>query len=310
MARWRFLGIILVYAAALVNAPAASPDEFPVTARDGLGRKVTVNKIPMRIVSTIPSNTEILYDLGLKDRVVAVTTHCAKTCDVRDKKVIGGWSGRAALEKEIAQIRPDLVLAFGGLQAPLAEDLDKLNITTFVFFPRTVDEILVQIIEVGRLTGKTDEARAIVERCRINLNGLENRLKDIPEEKRLRCLRLMSTEAMVIGGTSFQNDFIKTAGGVNIFEDIRKDYPVVSLEEVRSRNPDFIILNRDDEEKAIAWFLAQPGWNELRAAKEGRLMSISCDYICHPNTRVDRTVEMISRRLYPSKFAQTRERRE
>ena len=112
----------------------------------------------------------------------------------------------------------------------------------------------------------------------------------------------MSTEAMVIGGTSFQNDFIKRAGGINIFEDIRKDYPVVSLEEVRARDPQIIILNYDDEQKAIAWFLAQPGWNELKAAKEKRLVSVSCNYICHPNTRVDRTVEMLSRRFYPEKF--------
>jgi len=300
MTKYKLFAFILLCIASLAGTLFAA--EFPVTVRDGLGRRVTVYRIPKRIVSTVPSNTEILYDLGLKDKVIGVTAHCGKTCDIAGKKVMGGWADRTALEKEIADLRPDLVLAFGGLQAPLAEAMDKLNITTFVFFPKTVDETLEQILQVGRLTGKGAEAQAIVDKCQNNLKALEEKLKDIPREKRLKCLRLMSTEAMVIGGTSFQNDFIKRAGGINIFEDIREDYPVVSLEEVRARDPQIIILNHDDEQEAIAWFLAQPGWNELRAAKEKRLISVSCDYICHPNTRVDRTVEMLSQRFYLGKF--------
>jgi iron complex transport system substrate-binding protein len=121
-------------------------------------------------------------------------------------------------------------------------------------------------------------------------------------QKRLKVLRLMSTKAMVIGRKSFQHDIIKRAGGINIFADIKEPYPIVSLEEVKARDPDIIIFNRDNEEEAIAWFLEQPAWNELRAAKEKSLISISCDYICHPNTRIDKTVEMLARRFYPQKF--------
>jgi iron complex transport system substrate-binding protein len=112
----------------------------------------------------------------------------------------------------------------------------------------------------------------------------------------------MSTQAMVIGGTSFQSDIIRKAGGVNVFQDVEDAYPVVSLDDVKAKDPDVIILNRDEEEAAIQWFLKQPGWSELRAAQEGRLMSISCDYICHPNTRIDKTVEMLARRFYPERF--------
>jgi iron complex transport system substrate-binding protein len=112
----------------------------------------------------------------------------------------------------------------------------------------------------------------------------------------------MSTQAMVIGGTSFQSDFIKAAGGVNVFQDVKDAYPIVSLEDVKAKDPDVIILNRDDEAAAIQWFLKQPGWSDLRAARQRRLMSISCDYICHPNTRIDETVEMLAKRFYPDRF--------
>jgi iron complex transport system substrate-binding protein len=287
----------MVIIAGLAEAATATA----TTVTDGLGRKVSVVRIPQRIVSTIPSNTEILYDLGLKDKVIAVTSHCEKTCDITGKTVIGGWSDQTIVDK-IARLKPDLVLAFGGLQSPLAAEMEKRNITTFVFFPETVEQTLEQILLVGKLTGTTKGANAIVNRCRNNLKKIEEKFQDIPMEKRLKALRLMSTEAMVIGGKSFQSDILRRAGGINIFEDINEGYPIVSLEDVKAKDPDIIIFNRDNEQEVIGWFLEQPGWNELRAAKERRLMSISCDYICHPNTRIDKTVEMLATRFYPGRF--------
>jgi iron complex transport system substrate-binding protein len=274
---------------------------FPVKVIDGLGREVIVKAPPQRIVSTVPSNTEILYDLDLKDKVIAVTSHCKKTCDISGKSVIGGWSDPEIIEK-IADLRPDLVISFGGLQSPLAAQMDKRNISAFVFFPETVEETLKQVLLVGEITGTAPKAKDIVGKCRRRLTRIENKFKNIPLENRSKCLRLMSTEARVIGGLSFQNDIIKKAGGINIFEDIKEYYPVVSLEDVKKRDPDIIIFNRNDERKAIEWFLKQNGWRDLRAAGEGRLMSISCDYICHANTRIDKTVEMLARRFYPGKF--------
>jgi iron complex transport system substrate-binding protein len=300
MTKYKLFAFVLLCIASLAGTLFAA--EFPLTVRDGLGRRVTVYRIPKRIVSTVPSNTEILYDLGLKDKVIGVTAHCGKTCDIAGKKVMGGWTDLAALEKQIVDLRPDLVLAFGGLQSPLAAELEKRNITTFVFFPETVEQTLEQILLVGKLTGATKAASVIVNRCRKNLKRIEERFHDIPMEKRLKVLRLMSTEAMVIGKKSFQSDILRRAGGVNIFEDIEEAYPIVSLEDVRAKGPDMIIFNRDNEQEVIEWFLEQAGWNELRAAKERRLMSISCDYICHPNTRIDETVEILARRFYQGKF--------
>lgn len=294
---------MLLLGIALVVLPSAAQgqDQSAIAVRDGMDRLVTVRGVPQRIVSTTPSNTEILYDLGLKDKVVAVSSHCGKTCDVTGKAVIGGWA-EPAIVQEIVDQRPDMVLGFGGLQSPLAKEMEKRDIPVFMFFPTTVDETLEQILLVGKVTGTTQKAEEIVRRCRRRLKGIEDRLKDVPPHKKVKCVRLMSTQAMVIGGTSFQSDIIKRAGGVNVFQDVKDAYPVVSLEDVKAKAPDVIILNRDDEEAAIRWFLEQPGWSELRAARERRLMSISCDYICHPNTRIDKTVGVLARRFYPQRF--------
>lgn len=299
-----FKGAIVVFLILSLALIAAGRDEFPITAKDGFGRTVTVESAPQKIISTVPSNTEILYDLGLKDKVIAVTSHCAKTCDTSEKSIIGGWSEPGIAER-IEELRPDLVLAFGGLQSPLAKEMDKKGIPTFVFFPKTVDETLEQIIQVGKITGSAQTARAIVRRNRDKLREIEEKLENIPLEKRVKCLRLMSTQAMVIGGTSFQSDIIRKAGGINIFGDIEDDYPIVTLDDVREKDPDIIVFNRDDEKKAIEQFLKEEGWRDLRAAREGGFASISCDYICHPNTRIAETVAMLVRRFYPERFPLT-----
>jgi len=276
-------------------------DNFPITVKDGLGREVTVRSLPKKIVSTAPSNTEILYDLGLEDSVVAVTSHCIATSDISEKDVVGGWSDPSIIKK-VEALKPDLVLAFGGLQQPLADEMNKRGITVFVFFPKTVNEVLEQVVLVGKITGVPVRAEDVVRKNRNKLHKIQAALSDMPAEKRLKCLRLMSTEAMVIGGDSFQSDIIKKAGGVNIFEDIEDDYPVVSFEDVYKKDPDIIVFNRNDEEKAIEWFLGQEHWRDLRAARNRNLASISCDYICHPNTRIAETVEMLARRFYPGRL--------
>jgi len=288
-----------------VAAEPSHPDGrigSPITVQDGLGRQVTFHSEPRRIVSTVPSNTEILYDLGLKDKVIAVTSHCGKTCDVSGKTEIGGWA-EPAIVKKIADLKPDLVLAFGGLQTPLAKEMEERDIPTFIFFPQTVSQTLDQILLVGKITGTSRRARSIVDRCRARMTELSKRFDDVPAQERPKCVRLMSTQAMVIGGTSFQSDFIEKAGAINVFGEIKEAYPVVSLKDVGQKDPDIIILNRDDQKKAVEWFLAQPGWRDLRAAKEGKVISMSCDYLCHPNTRIDKTIEMLSRRLYPDSSA-------
>jgi ABC-type Fe3+-hydroxamate transport system substrate-binding protein len=83
-----------------------------ITVRDSSGATVALNESAFRIVSTVPSNTEILYALGLKDQVVGLTGYCTKTCDTRGKVVIGGWVNPDC--QKILALKPDLIFAFGG----------------------------------------------------------------------------------------------------------------------------------------------------------------------------------------------------
>jgi iron complex transport system substrate-binding protein len=288
--------LLLVLFPAFFSFPClAGEGRFPVKVMDGLGREVMVSSPPRRIVSAVPSNTEILYDLGLRERVIAVTSHCGLTCDVTGKQVLAGWS-TLDVEK-IGSLKPDLVLAFGGLQVPLVDRLERAGITTFCFFPRTVVETLDQLRRVGRITGHEKRADDLVRSAEERLRGVVLR---VAPEDRITFLRLISPkEGIVAGRYSFQHDMLVQAGGRGVMEDFLVYYGKVEFSRIKALDPQVIVLNGDDEEERKRTFAGMDGWKDLRAVRQGRIRVMPCRQICHPNFRIAEVVEILSGFLYP-----------
>ena len=279
----------------------AKDSPFPALVMDSLGREVRINKVPERIISTIPSNTEILYDLGLKDKVVGVTSHCPLTCDVKGKEIIDGWS--KVNIKKVISLKPDLVLAFGGLQVPFIDKLDQLGITVFSFCPKTVAETLHLLQVIGQITGTGQKAEQLVKKAHMKLEGIQNRLKTLSPEKRITFLRLISPEdVIVVGRYSFQHDILIQAGGDNIMKGFLDDYRRVEFEKIKTLNPEAIILNGDDEQRVKKKFLNLKGWKDLPAVQQRRIKVIPCRLICHPNFQIGDVVEILAHYLYPDLF--------
>jgi iron complex transport system substrate-binding protein len=275
------------------------------TVQDSLGVRVILKKPAYRIVSTVPSNTEILYALGLKERVVGLTRYCGKTCNINGKVIIGGWVDPDY--KKIRALKPDLIFAFGGLQR---KHLDKFReiAPTYCFEPATVAETLQVILDIGQLTGRQQKAEEIVKKQRELLARIQAKLLSIPSQKRLRVARVFGTDTDVItvGRKSFLTDVIKLAGGVNVFSDVDDDYFHVQFERLASLDPDVLIVHgeKTETEQKRAAFKESPQFNKLKAVKNGRVLVYSCDYLCHPNAAIADTVEMVARGLYPDLFSE------
>jgi iron complex transport system substrate-binding protein len=293
------LFLLILFSTFLPSPCLPAEGGVPVKVMDGLGREVVVSSLPQRIVSAVPSNTEILYDLGLRERVIAVTSHCGLTCDVTGKQVLAGWS---TLEVEkVRSLKPDLVLAFGGLQVPLVDRLERAGITTFCFFPRTVMETLDQLRRVGRITGTEKMADHLVRSAEKRLRSLRDRVLQVTPEDRVTFLRLISPkEGIVAGRYSFQHDMLVQAGGRGIMEDFLVYYGKVELSRIKALDPQVIVLNGDNEDQGKKNFAGMEGWKDLRAVREGRIRVMPCRLICHPNFRIVEVVETLSRFLYPN----------
>jgi iron complex transport system substrate-binding protein len=294
----RFIAII-----ALLSLASGCLADNTVTVRDCSGTQLKLKASPRRIISTVPSNTEILYALGLQDQIVGLTKYCAKTCDIRGKVVIGGWTDLDL--QRIADLKPDLIFAFGGIQSKWHDKLREIA-PTYCFEPSTVEDTLQTILNIGRLTKHDQKAKEIVKQQRRVLARVQAKLASIPPEERLRIARVWGTDTRVrtAGEKSFLTDLIKLAGGENAFGTVEDDYFEVTFERFASLDPDVLIVHGEKNEKMkkIAAFKNDSEFGKLKAVKNGRVLVYSCDTICHANASIADTVEMIAGDLYPDIF--------
>ena len=291
-------GTVLVMAMLLslvlaCTPPAKESTSYLIEATDQLGRVVKMDRIPQRIISLAPSNTEILFALGLGDRVVGVTQYCNYPEEAKEKEEIGGFA--TADPEKIIALKPDLILAKGSLQKSLVTKLEGKGQTVFWLYPQSVTDILESIETIGKLTGSSAAAQELRKEIEARIKGVEAKIKDIPEQERPTVFRVMNLGPPgTIGGESFQTDIYRLAGGRNIFADTDKDYFQLDLKTLIKLDPDIIVVCGEDEEEAKKKIKDQEGWGDLTAVKTDRITVISCDLICRPSPRIAQTIEQLA----------------
>ena len=211
----------------------------PPALVDASGVALELAAAPRRIVSLIPSTTELLCALGLADALVGVTVYCVEPRDiVRGKTRVGGEK-----DPDLAAIRalaPDLVVA--NIEENRREDVDALRaagISVWVTYPRTVAEGLEMIRDLGEVTGARERAAAMLA----DLEPLYGRVRERAAARRpVRVFYpIWRRPWMTIGADTYVHDLLLTCGGANVFAD-RTRYPTVSLDEMAARAPEVILL--------------------------------------------------------------------
>ena len=233
------LAIALVLALAV---PACSPGEpaggFVV---DDLGRLVVIEGIPQRIVSLAPANTEILFALGLGEKVVGVTEFCNHPPEALDKEKVGGYYP-PDIEKIIA-LGPDLILATDIHRHEVIPALEEKGLTVFALAPQTLDEVLESIQKAGTVTGKEEEALELVSEMESKIEEIEERTSDLEERPRVFYIT-WHDPLWTVGRQTWIDDLITIAGGANIFSQYFQSGAMVELEWVISLNPEVIIASQ------------------------------------------------------------------
>jgi ABC-type Fe3+-hydroxamate transport system substrate-binding protein len=208
--------------------------------RDAGGALVAVPARPARIVSLVPSITELLFALGLEGRIAGVTIFCSEPRDrvARTPKV-----GR---EKDpdpsrIRALQPDLVIAnVEENRRDVVEALRAAGVTVWVTFPRTVAAGVALIRELGALTGTDAAAAALAGPLEAALAATLERVAGRPRA-RVFC-PIWRGPYMTINRDTYVNDMLETCGGDNVFAASAARYPTVTLEDVRAAGPDVILL--------------------------------------------------------------------
>ena len=203
---------ILVMVALLPSATACPQPLQPGEFIDDLGRTVNIEKVPQRIVSLAPSNTEILYVLGLEDKLFGVTEFCNYPEAAKAKPKIGGFA-TPDIERVVA-LKPDLVLAAEIHEVEGIPALERLGLTVLALAPKNVEGMLANITLIGTITGKSQEANRLVTSLEKRIKTITDKTKALTEAERPGILHLTWHDQLWTAGSgTVTDDLINKAGG-------------------------------------------------------------------------------------------------
>jgi len=289
-----------VAATASVRATtAARATSYPLTVTDDAGRAVTVARRPQRIVSLAPSNTEILFALGLADRVVGVDKYSNYPPAAAQKPQIGDYSS-TNLEQVLAT-EPDLILAAGITSRDVISAFESRGLTVVVLNPPTLDGVFGNISLLGQVADVNGAAATVRGNLESRLATLTARLATASTKPRV-FFELDATQFFTVGPKSFIDDLIGRAGGANIAADAATAYPKLTAEQIIAKDPEVIVLSDEGYGATVASVGTRPGWAGISAVKGGRIVAIDPDLTNRPGPRILDALEQLARAIHPELF--------
>ena len=298
MAMIMVIGIALSAAACSTGNSTTTNGSIQIT--DQLGRTVTLNGTPQRIISLAPANTEILFALGLGDKVVGDTDYCNYPAEAQNVSKVGGFS-TPTIEKIVA-LEPYVVFA-----APIHEDtvipqLENLGIKVIALAPTTINETYDAIELVGNVTGVQKAADTLVKNMKARINAVTSLVANLSDKEKPNVFYIVWHDPLMsAGGDTLQSQIIELTGGKNIFVN-SSGYPPVSLETVLDRNPDIIIASTgmgSGVDAPLNWALNESRLQVTNASKEGKIFSINTDLTGRFGPRIVDAVEEMFRLIHP-----------
>ncbi|MGB8707913.1 MAG: cobalamin-binding protein [Dehalococcoidia bacterium] len=283
------------------------PQSPPGNIVDGLGRKIMINAVPQRIVSLAPSNTEILFALGLGDKIVGDTEYCNYPEAAKTKPKVGGFS-TVDIEK-VVSLRPDLVLATQIHSKTIIPALEKLGLTVVALTPSSLTGVLDSITLVGKITGQSKEASELIKDLSTRIKAIADKTQKLPPAQRPRVFYVTWHDPLWTAGTgTLSNDVISQAGGQNIASDISGD-KTIDLETVINRDPEIIIVSVGmgaGEDLPWQYIKSESRLKNTRALLNGRLYKIDGDLIHRPGPRIVEALEQMAQFIHPELFGQSK----
>jgi len=266
---------------------------------DDLGRQVSIEGSPSKIVSLAPSNTEILFALGLEDKVCGVTDNCDYPTEAGEKEKVGGYT-EIDIERIIA-LDPDLILAEDMHKYEVIPMLEELGFTVVAIVPHSLQDVMDSIELIGSLTDTQDEAAQVVSGMQQRIKAVTDITEGLTEAEKVKTLYILWHEPMMsVGSDTRIHELIEKAGGINIAAVAGEGYPTLALEEIININPGVIIV---DSDTSLQFILNESRLEEVDAVANGRVYSINPDLTNRPTPRIVEALEILTEMIQPGLFA-------
>lgn len=274
---------------------------FPIEVEDIFGNKETIEEEPMKIVSLAPNNTEVLFALGLGDRVVGVSSTCDYPEEAKTREVVGDFNGNN-LER-IVELDADLVLVYGPGNEEENQVLRDAGIKVLGFLPETIDSVINDIKTIGKATGKSKEAADLIETMNQKKNDILDKVKGQEEVKVF--YEIWHDPLMAAGKGSFMDELISLSGGKNIAQDAEGAYPQYDLEQLIERDPEVFLAAKDMPEKTAESVKLRVGYENISAIKNDRIHLFEgndANVVSRPGPRIIEALELVAKAIHPELF--------
>ncbi|MFA7563266.1 MAG: helical backbone metal receptor, partial [Methanoculleus sp.] len=284
---------------------AADPATWqPVTIIDDYGETVRLDTMPVRIVSLAPANTEILFALGLGDRVVGVTDYCNYPEEATTKPKVGGYS-TVNIERVVAA-QPDLVVgAFGNTEEAINR-LKSLGLTVITLSPDSVEGTLHDIRLTGKATDTEVEAERLAASMEARIDAVQEKTKSVTRPPTVAHV-IWYDPIWVSGSITFQDELITLAGGTNAFPEL-EGWQIVSLERFITTDPEVIVVNSgtgmgsEGVDLIYRYFMNEPRLKTMKAIQQNRVYIIESDLIDRGGPRLVDALEEVAADIHSDLF--------
>lgn len=207
---------------------------------DQAGYEVNIKNVPQRIVCTVPSLTELLFDLGLEEKIIGVTRFCVRPQNARKKAAIIGGTKDIDLNT-LRKLRPDLII--GNKEENVKDQISEAKKLAPVWLSdvNNLNDARRAIEEIGKITHTFEKAAAMSK----SISAAEEELRQIRSPQKSALYFIWKNPYMVAGKNSFINAMLSLCGLQNIAPEENARYPALSLEQIQEIEPEVIILSSE-----------------------------------------------------------------
>jgi iron complex transport system substrate-binding protein len=282
---------LLRFACSLVLLLFLYDNAYAIDVVDDSGKTIQLHQPATRIITLAPNLTELLFDLGAGDRVVA-TVQFSNYPEAAKKIPRVGSSGSLNLE-EVLRYQPDLVLAWrSGNNPQQVLAIEQLGIPVYRSEPGALEDIPATLIKLGQLTGLANKAKDIAQHMQA---GIANLQQHYAHRKILSGFYQIWDEPIyTINGKHIISDIMRLCGVHNVFADAPIIAPVVSMEAVIAKDPQMIISGGSARKQAQNLSLWR-AWPQLTAVRANNLFYIDADLMQRDTPRILEGAEVLCR---------------
>ncbi|SDX36570.1 ABC-type Fe3+-hydroxamate transport system, substrate-binding protein [Lutibacter oricola] len=210
--------------------------------KDQIGREITLKSVPKRIVSLVPSQTELLCDLALENELVGITKYCIHPFNLKSTKAIVGGTKKVDYEK-IKELKPDFILCNKEENAyDMLPELEKIAPTYFSDV-NTINDSIDLILHLGSILNRRTESDNLAHKIEFKLADFKQFIKDKPSRK--VAYFIWANPWMVAGNDTYINEMLKLNKFENIYDSMSR-YPKIVIDKIRwEGDPDVLIFSSE-----------------------------------------------------------------